>query len=485
MDLSGANLDGVDLRGAEFLGADLRRSSLREADLAVCGLRGALFDEATLQRACLERADLAWASLVGANAGGADLKRAKLEKANLERADLTGADLSGADLTGANLVGTVLHRANLTGANLTGANLLGANLKDADLKGTVLREASLIGAVVTKGGLEVADLGGNPMSGVIVEEPTPERPPEREPAAQAAAPTPMPILETRRGRLRVEIKDRVSPKSMVELLRALGQLSVLIDPAGIVIEKMAIGLSENVMKTINEAEQARSGEAPSSRNWMVVEMAGRAAACAKECLDAVEAQIKMAATSKDQDANVISIRTIRLRKHQYENARWRLNRYSELGVTDADLVRKVEPLVERSVDPLAVLQELARDCVTYGARLCYVGGGEAEMAAGTAEAQTEVKRLIAALNSGDWHARWSAAVALGQMGPDAAFAVPDLIECMKDEKRAVRYTAVCALSAIGPPAANAAVPALVTALRDGDLAVRSEAAKALKILSPE
>ncbi|MEW6357957.1 MAG: pentapeptide repeat-containing protein [Planctomycetota bacterium] len=494
MDLSGAKLDGVDLRGAEFISADFRRCSLREADLAACGARGAAFDEAVLQRACFERADLEWASLVAVNAGGADLRRAKLAKANLEQADLTGADLSGADLSGASLVGATLYRTNLEGADLTGANLLGAQLKEARLRGARLKEASVIGAVVTKGALDGADLAGNPLSGLIVEEPVPQRPREAAPAPSAAppppapTPVPMPILETRRGRLRIDIKENISSKSMVELLRALAQLSGLIDPASIVIEKMAIGLSENVMKTINEAELARSGDAPASRSWIAVEMAGRAAACAKECLDAVDAQLKMAATSKDHDANVISIRTIRLRKHQYENARWRLSRYSELGVTDADLVRKVEPLVERSVDPLAVLQELARDSVVHNAKLSYIGGAGADVPEGVAGAsgvQAEVKRLIQALNSGDWHARWSAAVALGQIGPDAALAVPDLIECMKDEKRAVRYTAVCALSAIGAPAANAAVPALVTALRDSDLAVRGEAAKALKILSPE
>ncbi len=108
-----------------------------------------------------------------------------------------------------------------------------------------------------------------------------------------AGPAPMPIMDTRRGRLRIELKDNPSYTSLVELLRALAQLNVFIDPVPIVLERIAIGLSENVMDLVNTAEKTRASDSPKSRNWIAVQLAGRAAACAKECLDAVAEQRRM------------------------------------------------------------------------------------------------------------------------------------------------------------------------------------------------
>jgi len=492
MDLTGAALRGADFRGAQFLGTDFSKCILHSSNFTSASARGAIFNEALARQAVFENADLSWGSFVAADLAGSQFGGAKVEKANLERADLSKANLAGANLRGANLVGAVLERTNLQKADLTGANLLGANLKGADLAGAILEDANLIGVIVHEGGFGNADLRGNPMTGIIQEEAraTPEPPPQPAEPEPQQVPAKMPIMDTRRARMRVELKEGVSHKGLVELVRALAQLNVLIDPANIVIEKVAIGLSDKIMDLASQAETARGTDQPQSRNWFVVDMSGRAAASAKECIDAVQAQQKMASSSADADANVISIRTIRLRKHQYENARWRLNQYSDLGVTDEDLVRKVEPLVEKSVDPLAVLQELCKDQTIVSAALNYVGSAQQPGVEPDAPAQQpgmaeEFRKQISALNSPDWHARWSAAVAIGQMGPTASLAVPDLIERLKDDKRAVRYTAVCALSNIGPPGANAAVPALVSALRDSDLAVRGEAAKALKRLAPE
>ena len=71
--------------------------------------------------------------------------------------------------------------------------------------------------------------------------------------------------------------------------------------------------------------------------------------------------------------------------------------------------------------------------------------------------------------------RATAAYLLGQMGTNAAPAVPDLIETLHDEDAYVRMRAVRALSQIGAPA----VTNLTTALTHRDELVRTNAAKAL------
>lgn len=71
--------------------------------------------------------------------------------------------------------------------------------------------------------------------------------------------------------------------------------------------------------------------------------------------------------------------------------------------------------------------------------------------------------------------RATAAYLLGQMGTNAAPAVPDLIEALDDEDAYVRIRATRALSQIGEPA----VTNLLAALTHRDELVRSNAAKAL------
>ncbi|MGO8749112.1 MAG: HEAT repeat domain-containing protein [Thermoguttaceae bacterium] len=78
-----------------------------------------------------------------------------------------------------------------------------------------------------------------------------------------------------------------------------------------------------------------------------------------------------------------------------------------------------------------------------------------------------------------------ACLALADLGPDAAEAVPALIEKLKAEKLPVfRRDVIFALGQIGP-AAGPAAPALVEALDDPSTAVRLTAAYALGLIGPQ
>jgi HEAT repeat protein len=74
----------------------------------------------------------------------------------------------------------------------------------------------------------------------------------------------------------------------------------------------------------------------------------------------------------------------------------------------------------------------------------------------------------------------AAARALGQIGPKAVVATPDLMKALSDERPAVRVQAAAALGAFGPEAKKA-VPALAATLREEgqDRAVQTVAASAL------
>jgi HEAT repeat protein len=85
--------------------------------------------------------------------------------------------------------------------------------------------------------------------------------------------------------------------------------------------------------------------------------------------------------------------------------------------------------------------------------------------------------LRKALKHQDGNVRSGAASVLGEIGPAAKDAVPDLIEALKD--RDMRPIAVGALGRIGP-AAKDAVPALIEALKDQHFIVCNAAAKALE-----
>ncbi len=77
----------------------------------------------------------------------------------------------------------------------------------------------------------------------------------------------------------------------------------------------------------------------------------------------------------------------------------------------------------------------------------------------------------------DPNMRYYAAQSLGQFGPEAKTAVPDLIEALKDESKMVRMGAAYALGEIG---STEAVPALQEAARDAEKEVRDAAAFAIK-----
>jgi len=80
-------------------------------------------------------------------------------------------------------------------------------------------------------------------------------------------------------------------------------------------------------------------------------------------------------------------------------------------------------------------------------------------------AQTEIQRYIKALRHPDINVRREAARTLGDMGPGAKEAVPELIEALKGED--VDLIAVWALGQIGA-AARAAVPAITQWLKKAD-----------------
>ena len=93
----------------------------------------------------------------------------------------------------------------------------------------------------------------------------------------------------------------------------------------------------------------------------------------------------------------------------------------------------------------------------------------------------QVERLIRELQDTDSDVRSIAAVALGEIGPEAEDAVPILIKLLQDQDAEgfVRANAATALGKIGEGASKA-VPALINALRDQDKYVRKDAAEALE-----
>jgi HEAT repeat protein len=94
--------------------------------------------------------------------------------------------------------------------------------------------------------------------------------------------------------------------------------------------------------------------------------------------------------------------------------------------------------------------------------------------------------LIDRLQSPKRFLRLDAAAALGRLGTKAGKAVPALIQTLKDADVHVRKLAALALGDIGPDAmvavAMVAVPALTEACQDRDGAVRHRALMALREL---
>ncbi|OGW39602.1 MAG: hypothetical protein A2X58_13170 [Nitrospirae bacterium GWC2_56_14] len=111
---------------------------------------------------------------------------------------------------------------------------------------------------------------------------------------------------------------------------------------------------------------------------------------------------------------------------------------------------------------------------------------------GREEARGAVPHLISNLSWYDAHVKQISIIALGELGPDAAAAVPALIGQMTCEKTntyevdctILRADAAMALGKIGPEA-SAAIPALVETLSYEDIYVREAADKALRRIRGE
>lgn len=99
-------------------------------------------------------------------------------------------------------------------------------------------------------------------------------------------------------------------------------------------------------------------------------------------------------------------------------------------------------------------------------------------ASGDEAIKTASERRIVPLT--EWTVDETAADALGRIG---AAAVPALIDCLQDERPALRRRAAQVLARIGPDALDA-VPALTLLLRDKDPDVQREAARALGQIGP-
>jgi CubicO group peptidase (beta-lactamase class C family) len=95
-----------------------------------------------------------------------------------------------------------------------------------------------------------------------------------------------------------------------------------------------------------------------------------------------------------------------------------------------------------------------------------------------------VPGLINALTAGNARSRQSAAIALAKLGTGAAPAIQLLIQSLNDSSEILRWCSAVALGNIGE-AAHTAVPALLTGLSDRDQGVRSGCALALARIDPK
>ncbi len=95
----------------------------------------------------------------------------------------------------------------------------------------------------------------------------------------------------------------------------------------------------------------------------------------------------------------------------------------------------------------------------------------------------DIPSLIKLLHNPDDRIRLAAIDALGELGPAAAPAVPDLAGILSEDSD-LRMSAIDTLSNIGPAAAPA-VPALIKVLDDKSSGYRGQAAQALGNIGPE
>jgi HEAT repeat protein len=79
--------------------------------------------------------------------------------------------------------------------------------------------------------------------------------------------------------------------------------------------------------------------------------------------------------------------------------------------------------------------------------------------------------------------RWRAVWALGQIGPPAKAAIPEITQLVKDPNPIVRFMAAEALGRFGPDA-KSAIPVLREAMRDSSRTVREVARNSLRQVDP-
>jgi HEAT repeat protein len=91
------------------------------------------------------------------------------------------------------------------------------------------------------------------------------------------------------------------------------------------------------------------------------------------------------------------------------------------------------------------------------------------------EARHSIAQLIQALQDGDFQTQNEAAVALGELGPEAGESVPALSRALEAEDKYLRSHAAAALGKIGP-AARTALPA-PSRTKKGEYAQGMRAAK--------
>jgi len=92
--------------------------------------------------------------------------------------------------------------------------------------------------------------------------------------------------------------------------------------------------------------------------------------------------------------------------------------------------------------------------------------------------QSELEKHLESLKDSNKNVRWSAADALGKIGPDAKAAVAGLIKALEDNDNNVRIKVIEALGEIGPGASEA-VPGLIVTLKDPDKVICWTAIEAL------
>jgi hypothetical protein len=101
------------------------------------------------------------------------------------------------------------------------------------------------------------------------------------------------------------------------------------------------------------------------------------------------------------------------------------------------------------------------------------------------DANAAVPQLIEGLqNTKDRSAHWAIALALGGIGPAAKEAVPSLVKALQEKDDSLRESVVIALGRIGPDA-KAAVPALIAVAKDKRNTGRRHAIEALGKIGPE